>query len=183
MSLETMINYYKSRDLTGEEIFNAIGRLPILYSDLKKYSSLNQLFEKFDYCIIMYQTSSLTTGHYIALTRNDKTKKIRYCDSYGLTPLTELQYTQADQPLPKYLLNLLEGVDYEYNRVDFQSKKQGIATCGRWSSLFCKFRNLSLDEIERLFKNNKDPFLTQTDNSACLLTMMMFKDITRYNKV
>jgi hypothetical protein len=180
MSLERIVKHYKMTDLTGEEIENIIGKPPILYSDLAKYKSLEQVVGKEKYAIILYQTSSYSEGHYVAITQGDN-GVFRYCDSYGIDVLHELQYTPYDQQLPKYLVHLFEKVgNYEVNRTDFQGKRSGISTCGRWSSLFCKFRNLPLLRITELFKTNNDAFLRDNDNCATILTLLALNDITSY---
>ena len=124
--------------------------------------------------------SSKTDGHYIAITQNDKTGKYRYCDSYSLTPTSELKFTPFDKPLPKYIINLFQNVDWEHNNVDYQSKEHGVSTCGRWAMLFCKFRNLSLAQFHAIFKTNSAPYLQQSDNDACLLTLVLLNNITSY---
>jgi hypothetical protein len=180
MSLQKIVKFFKMRDLSGDEIETLIGKSPILYSDLKKFSSINELLGKENYCIILYQTSSYTTGHFIAITRGDD-GKVRYCDSYGIqTPDEELQFTPFDEPLPRYLTNLLKGVDFESNTIDYQSKNKGISTCGRYASFFCRMRNLSLVQIDKLLKDNQSEFLNNPDNAVCLLTLLSLKDIEQY---
>ena len=181
MSLQRIVEHYKMRDMSGKEIQNLIGKPPVLYSDLKNYKSLNALLGKENYAIILYQTSSKTEGHFVAITRNDYTGKVRYADSYGIrTPDMEIQFTPYDKQLPRYLTQLLDGVDYESNTVDYQSKKTGVSTCGRWSSLFCAFRNIPLASITEMMKMNQDSFLKDTDNIAVLLTLMGLDNIEHY---
>ena len=181
MSLETMTNYFKKTDLTGEEIVKLVGKPPVLYSELGKYKTINDLLGKEGCVVVMYQTSSKTTGHFIAITRNDNNGKIRYADSYAIrNPDTEIQYTPYDQKLPKYLTALLEGTNYESNTVDYQSSQKGVSTCGRWASIFCLLRNYELSEIYTLFKTNKGGFLQNSDNCATLITLWALNDITKF---
>lgn len=180
MSLERIVQHFKMSDLSGFEIEKLIGKPPVLYSDLKKYKSLDALLGKHNYAVILYQTSSKTTGHFVAITRNDETGKVRFCDSYGIYPDGEIQYTEYDKVLPKYLTALLKDVDFEYNTIDYQSKKSGVSTCGRFSSLFCIFRNLSLQAIQEMYKTNKSAFLQDVDNIVVMLTLVGLKDIQQY---
>lgn len=180
MSLETLVKYYKMTDLTGQEIETLTGKTPILYSSLGKYKNVEEVVGKEGFCVILLQTSSKTTGHWCCLTRNDNTGLIRWCDSYGFFPDAERQYTKYDQALPKYLTNLLEGHQFEYNKQDYQSKKAGTSTCGRFASLFCKFRNLSLLQIKELYTTNQGAFFKDVDNTVCLLTLIGLQDITQY---
>ncbi len=180
MSLEQMALYYKDRDLDGQEIQTLIGKQPIMYSDLAQYQTLGQLLGKENYVIVMYQTSSKTTGHFVAITRNDTTGKVRYNDPYGIpNPDKELQFTPYDQKLPKYLTKLLQGVDYESNTVDYQGGKK-VSDCGRWSSLFCMLRNMTSQQVQRLFKTNGSGFLGNSDNCAVLLTLLSLNDLVKF---
>lgn len=176
-NLQAIVNYYKFTDLSGDEIKRLIGVNPILFSDLANYQSIDEVLGKRNYAVILYQTSSYTNGHYVALTRSD-TGKIRYCDSYGIpNPLKEVQYTPYDQALPNYLDKLLKGIDYESNTIDYQSWKH-TATCGRFSALFCRLRNVELYQINQLFRN--DGFLSLPDNVATILTLFALEDIAKY---
>jgi len=180
MSLEQMTLYYKDRDLTGDEIVKLIRKPPIVYSELGKYKTIDQLLGKENYAVIMYQTSSKTTGHFIAITRNDRTGQIRYNDPYGIpNPDTELQFTPYDQQLPKYLNALLKGTNYESNRVDYQGGKK-VSDCGRWSSLFCLLHNLTQLQIRQLFKTNGSGFLGNSDNCAVILTLFALNDLVKF---
>lgn len=176
-----MVSYFIKTDLTGNEIERLIGRPPVLYSDLAKYSSLKQLLGSFGYVVVLYQTSSRLTGHYVAITQNSQTGKIRYCDSYGLkNPDVELQYTPYDKSLPQYLTKLLSPYTYESNTVDYQARNPSVSTCGRYASLFCMFRDLTLVQIDELFKGNQVGYLNNPDHVAVLLTLSGLNDITKY---
>ena len=160
-------------DLNGQEILRLTGKQPVIYSDLRKYKDIDQLLGKEGFIVVLYQTSSYSVGHWVAITRNDNTGMIRYCDSYGIpTPLQEIQYTPFDEKLPAYLDHLLDGVNYESNRFDYQARTKGISTCGRWSSIFCIMRNKSLAEIQRIFTTNKLAFFNDYDNCATILTLL-----------
>ena len=180
MSLQQMTLYYKDRDLNGQEIEKLVGKPPISYSELGQFKSLNQLLGKENYAVIMYQTSSRTTGHFIAITRNDRTGKVSYRDPYGIpNPDTELQFTKYDQPLPKYLNMLLKGVDYSSNTIDYQGGKK-VSDCGRWSSLFCILHNMTEQQVETLFKTNGSGFLGNSDNCAVILTLFALNDLVKF---
>jgi hypothetical protein len=180
MSLQQMVLHFKKTDLSGEEIQNLTGKPPILYSDLGKFTNINQVLGKEGFQVVLLQTSSKTTGHWVALTRNDITGRIRYNDSYGFNLPEERQYTKYDEALPMYITNLLANIDYEHNTVDYQAKKSGISTCGRFASLFCKFRNLSLAQIKEMYTMNQDAFFKDVDNTVTLLTLTALDDITSY---
>lgn len=177
-----MINYFKMKDLDGLEIEDLIGKPPIPYNELTKYKNVDELLGKENYAIILYLTAP-NEGHYVAITANDETGKIRFFDSYGLHFGAEKEYGAGySNQFGRQIDRLIGQYNPEWNKVDYQSKKSKISTCGRWSSIACKLRNLSLKQIEEFFKGNNDSFLRQDDNIATLLTMLTLNDITSYFK-
>jgi hypothetical protein len=180
MSLEQVVKYFNMRDLTGEEIQNLTGKPPVMYSDLPKYKTLDALLGKEKHSIILYQTSSKTTGHFVAITANDYDGTIRYCESYGYSPEQVRTMTPFDDPFPTYIINLLAPYKVEYNKFDFQAKKKGVSTCGRWASIFCRLRNVPLSRIIQMVSTNKSEFLRDYDNIATILTLLGLDDIETF---
>ena len=177
-----MIKHFVLKDLDGQEILQLTGRSPVLFSDLGKYKSIKQLLGKEGFVVLLLQTVNVASGHFVAITENTQTGKIRYFDSYGFSPLLEIQeYVPFDNKnYPNYLVRLFRDVDFEYNKIDYQSKHPGVSTCGRWASIACKLRNLSLLQIRELFKGNSNAWLQDSDNVACMLTMLPIHNITEY---
>ena len=182
MSLEDCVNYFIKQDLTGEEIEKLTGKPVVLYSDLAKYKTISQLLGKEKAVVILYQTSSRTSGHFICICEDDE-GNVKYCDSYALNPDNELQFTPYDKPLPKYLVKLL-GDNYTSNPFEYQSKKPNVSVCGRYASLFFLWRNLSFLQIREILKHNKDVYLQDSDNVVCLLTLVGLSEIREfYSKI
>jgi hypothetical protein len=184
MSLERVAQYYSKQDLTGQDIFDLTGKQPVIYSELKNYSSLKQLLGSENFCVILYQTSSKTTGHWVAVMCNEKTNDIVYFDSYGIHYDGEIQKgADYDKPLPRYLTQLIEGDGrpIKVNQTDFQKWSKGISTCGRWSSIAVKFlRHITLQQFQILFTTNQSALLNQADIAATLLTLLALRDIPQY---
>lgn len=180
MSIERIVSHFKRQDLNSDEIKKLTGKEPVLYSDLSKYKSLNQLLGKENYAVVLYQTSSRLDGHFVSVSKGDN-GVVRYFDSYGISsPDAELQFTPYDKPLPKYLTHLLEEYpNFESNRVDYQGKG-AISTCGRYASVACLFRNIPLPQIHEIYKMSKIPYLADTDNLIVLLTILALNDIPSY---
>lgn len=175
-SLQDIIAVYKMRDLSGDQIKALVGKGPILYSDLGRYKTINQLLGPEKFAIILLQTSNKTTGHFVSVSMNDATGRVRFFDSYGYSPDQILQFTPYDQQLPLYLKALLNGVDYEYNSVDYQSKTPGTSTCGRYACLSVMWRNLTLSQFHELLLTNKDKWLSP-DNIVTMLTSVQLHNI------
>ena len=181
MSLENIVQYFNKRDLTGDEIQRLIGKPPITFSDLAKYKSLAEVLGPEKYCIILYQTSSKTDGHFVAITQYDN-GVVSYRESYGYNPLQVKNLCPYDDPLPGYVVQLLAGHQVEYNRFDFQQKNKSVSTCGRWASIFCRMRQVPLRNVVELITMNKSSFLSDYDNIATLLTLLSLNDITEYEQ-
>ena len=64
----------------------------IMFNELKKYKTIEQLLPKHkSYFILLYPVQSETSGHWVCLTRFDKT--IEYFDSYGNKPDVPLSWS------------------------------------------------------------------------------------------
>jgi len=183
-SIQSLVKYFKRQDLTGNEITQATGKPPVIFSDLKKYSSLEQLLGKEGYVVILLQVNSANSGHWVAITKDDNTGKFRWCDPYGIPWMVEIRdYVPFDHTnFPNYIKELFSqnNQQTEYNTVDYQAKQPGISTCGRYATLFTKLRNISLKQIDLLFKTNSVSYLQDSDNLVTLLTLLMMGNIPEY---
>jgi hypothetical protein len=183
-SLEELTKYYSKQDLTGEDIQALTGKAPVIYSDLKNYATLTDLLGQENFAIILYQTSSKTTGHWVMVCCNKKTNDIVYFDSYGLHYDTEQQYGAAyDKPLPRYLTQLIEGDGrpIKINQYDYQRWAKGVSTCGRWSCIAEHFlKYITLQQFQILFTTNQSALLNQPDIAATLLTVLGLRNIPQF---
>jgi hypothetical protein len=179
MSIERLVNYFRGTDLSGNDIVKLIGKPPVLYSDLKNYKTLNQLLGRESYVVLLYQTSSKTTGHFVCCFIRAGT--IHFQDSYSFKYDTEQQYTPYDEPLPRYLTQLIEsdGRPVVWNKHDYQAKSSSVATCGRWSCLRILLKSISDMDFQHLFYTNKDAFLT-SDNLVVMLTLVGLNNINEF---
>lgn len=181
-SLTELVKIYKRQDLTAQDIEDATGRKILLFSELRKYKSLDDLLSKHGFVIILLQVNNQYNGHWVCLSKNDKTGVYRWADPYGISPFTEVKdYVPYDyKNFPDYIKELFErSSNIEYNKVDYQAKQPTISTCGRYAIVFSKLRNLSLNDIEVLFKTNNVAYLQDTDNVVTLLTMLWLGDLTK----
>lgn len=115
---------------------------PILkYSQLKNYSSIEQLLPNDKSMVIILYEWQYNMGHWTALCRFKN--KIIYFDSYGNMPDEPLTWNSEDinnelGQNKKYLSNLLNKTKLKvvYNPIQYQNLKGNMATCGRFCSLF-----------------------------------------------
>lgn len=187
MSLQKIVDFYKKKALTGQEIKILCGVEPIVYSDLGKYKTLEDLLAKTGkpYAIILYQVSSYSDGHYNCIGINYEGNPFEF-DPYGYTETKIKQYATYDQKLPDYITPLLEDYAHRKNKkmvinyTDFQNKSGNIADCGRHSGLAAIFsQSMSFKDMADLYFTNADSWLSG-DNVATVLTLLSLKDIGKW---
>ena len=124
----------------------------LTYNELSAYKKIEELLPKHkSYFILLYPVKSDTDGHWVCMTRYDKT--LEYFDSYKGKPDEPLSWGKFKKT-PHYLSKLLGKTHLRvtYNNIDFQSKRDfNISTCGSYSV----FRILTMLEMNAdLEKNN-----------------------------
>lgn len=134
----------------------------VLYDDIIKAPSIEALFQGDNKLIIFYpmsQQGNTTSGHYVALTKDDKKNVIYFYDSYGGMPDVGQKkyangnlYQEQNNTLIRHLLN--SGYDVDYSPYKHQADGD-IATCGRHSLNRTHFSELSNDEYNQLMNEAK----------------------------
>lgn len=184
-SIEQMVKYFTDRDLTGDEIYKMVGKPPILYSNLNKYT-FNSFFPKGngDFQILILQTKQVNIGHYVLCYLSLDGKTIEYFDSYGLgAPDTYKNFTHYDEELPNYLSQLLQSDPKKRpinsNFTDYQ-KWGKSAVCGRFCAVRCILRMLDAEAFESIFIGNQSKFLERPDWVVCILTLLSLDNIEEF---
>jgi len=187
MSLQQLVDTYIKRPLSGSEINKLIGKNPVVYENLKDYKSLEALCGNHQYAIVLYQVSSKTDGHFVAMGVNFKGEPF-FFDPYGFKPVQVKQRSTYDEALPDYITPMLEayaqksGKPVVYNTTDFQSKSGGVADCGRHSSLACLFsKQMTFDNMRELYFSNKATWLNG-DHISTVLTLLALNDFGKFYK-
>lgn len=129
----------------------------LLYRDLHKYDSIDELFLEDNLRIILIE-SKPSYGHWISLIKSGDT--FVYFDSYGKSPSHWIQFLK---PFYRNLLGedvdeirrLARGKKLIYNKMKLQGKDSSI--CGRWQILFYEMHKLgySLSEFQKFMKLHK----------------------------
>ena len=134
------------------------------YNELKKYKTIEQLLPKHkSYFILLYPVQSETSGHWVCLTRFDKT--IEYFDSYGNKPDVPLSWSTNYKNNERHLSKLLNKckLPMVYNTISFQSKRDlAISTCGA----YVVFRILTLLEMNANLQQNNLMLKTLKDTTG-----------------
>lgn len=154
----------------------------ILYSDIAKYRSLEQLLGNEGAIILVRQTP--TFGHWVALTPGPGPKMVSYFDSYGYgidDLLSEISEEEAErlgqsQPLLSELINTavnagtIERIDV--NKRDLQHPTSSVAVCGGYAVLRILWNNLTNEEFSQLISDPSGSGST-TDRNVALLTALV----------
>jgi hypothetical protein len=146
----------------------------ITYSDLAHHEKLP--FDKKGRLIMLYQTFSATSGHWIAILRQKG--RILYFDPYGEKPemplktLSEEEREAYGEEEP-YLTKLLcaSGLPVYYNTHPYQKDKKDVNTCGRWAVA----RALYAPKDDEYFKKVVDASGMSGDDFVSALTANWLK--------
>lgn len=139
----------------------------ILYPNLKRYKTIEQVFGNKKNVIILYihdETPSSITGHWCSVTKYNNLYS--FYDSFGMMPddiimmKTEQDRDKTNQEhnyLSALLFNSKQPV--EYNEFQFQDNDQDVNTCGAHTGVRCRFSDIPLKEYQKVFNVLKKHFL------------------------
>ena len=159
---ETKLDKLIKHPLSDTELKKILGKETkiIMYPDLAKYSSIEQLLPNpNDYCIILIvedENKYTISGHWTALLKYNGIYE--YYDPYGndvdvdlINWMDKKIRVKLHESKP-YLTYLLKGRKYIYNKVKYEALRRGINTCGS----HCCFRiyqftkyNRTLEEYQK----------------------------------
>lgn len=154
----------------------------LLYSDLHKYKSLEQLLGDEGAIILVRQTP--TFGHWVAVTPGPLKGMISYFDSYGygiddllneVEPEVAVEVGQT-QPLLSNLINdaVHRGTikDIDVNKLELQHPSSSVAVCGGYAVLRILWNKLTNAEFSDLLS---DPAGSGSiyDRNVALLTSLL----------
>jgi hypothetical protein len=162
MNIDTIVRKSEAYSLSDQEILNLTDNQckVISYQDLEKYDNIDQVLEPFGATVILYQEKK-TYGHYTVLIKHSNTL-LEIFDSLGLGLDKELEFSEYNKKrhggraIP-HLSILIENSKYkiEANLVQLQKDSKDINTCGKYSAIRIKFRDLSLNQFVKMLKSSK----------------------------
>jgi hypothetical protein len=125
------------------------------YPDLANMRSIDECFDSQGRCILLFLTSSPTSGHWCCLLK--KADGIHFFDPYGDKPEEQLENVpqsrlEAMDELQPYLSELLKGSGKPifYNTHAFQKSSSSINTCGRHCVARCLYAPYSLAKYKKI---------------------------------
>lgn len=146
-SKNPQINEIKAEPMGDDDIKKYFPNAKILkYSELQNYQNITQLLPQNKTFFFLLYEHAPNEGHWVAVLRyrDDDSGKdtIEYFCSYGTKIDGPLTWSGLDRRIQlgqdkPYLSMLLDKSPFNivYNKVQYQSKKSGIATCGAYDTL------------------------------------------------
>lgn len=140
------IEQIEKTPMSDDDIKNYLPNAKIIkYSELSKYSDIDQILpKKKDFAILLFQDSN-NTGHWCAISKYNNLYE--FFDPYGLNIDNELTWTDYDTKdslgiHKPYLSDMFDKTNKKviFNPVSYQKNGNDIQTCGR----HCVFRILNL---------------------------------------
>lgn len=162
--------------LTDKDITDVLGKFkPMLYSELKNYSFIEELLPKdYDWRIILLETES-NSGHWTCLMRKNA-DEYYYFNSYGqsynkdlyLIPRMMRKILGQDD---NYLNELLKDKNVEYSKTKFQYDNSAV--CGRYVMFvidYCMNLKHSFKDCIKFLKDKKKELGLSYDETIIALT-------------
>ena len=144
----------------------------VLYSDVKKFRTMDEFFYPHDACVILYETDH-DVGHWILIMRRYSPKGhpyIEFFDPYGTNLDDTLEYS-VNGKFP-YLTSLIykdKINDIRWSNMKLQKLEDNINTCGRWCVFRARNRDLCLDCFQKMVMDD-DLYPKLTDYYVYLQT-------------
>lgn len=185
MSIEDIIKKYEEIALSDKEVLKLVNSRAnlILYPDLHKYRTIDELLGKYKACIILYvsRMDPDIYGHWCCIFKV-KPNTLEFFNSYGEIPDVNLE----DLPMEKrikmnedypYLAMLMYNSPYKltFNEHQFQDDGSDIKTCGRHTALRLACRWMSLKKYYNMFKKLTKKLRMTNDELCTFLTMYINK--------
>jgi hypothetical protein len=154
--------------LSEDDVRKIVGPVRIVkYPELEN-ETIQSLFEKDPYVVILFLTEDVNTGHWQCMLLRDGGKQLEVFDSFGIKVdgnrawLNQDEKEALDQTLPN-VHNLVKGFPGElvYNNVKLQEESRN--TCGRHIACRILYDHLSIQEYIALIERSgikPDEFVT-----------------------
>lgn len=184
-SFDNIIKIYEDIALSDSEVLKLLdGRCNIiLYPDLYKYNSLDEILEPYGSCILLFafQIKPSIYGHWCAINKISD-NEVEFFNSYGGWPDDTLKHIlggirkKSNQDKPYLSMLMLESpYQLSYNEYRFQKHGKNIKTCGRHCAIRSIFKDLSLEEYKKLLETLGKKLNMDMDELVTFLTIWINK--------
>lgn len=145
----------------------------VKYDDLDKSTSILNYLDKRGRMMLLLPVLSDSSGHWVCLWFNKRSKTLNYFDPYGLKPDYWMKHWDAPaaEELTPVLTDMLQqfnnrGGNVLVNTKKYQQYSDKVNTCGRW----CAARLLLKDVSQATFDSIMESTGVGLDKSVTLLT-------------
>lgn len=151
--MERIVKKFIKHSINGDDVLNICDKEANLLrtSELKNYSSIDQVLGKYRACILLYDMKK-EVGHWSCIFEKYPGVLEFYCP-YALHVDEANEWTDGKP----YLSNLLNNSRYQVYNNDYQLQKykNDINVCGRYVGARLMMRHLPLQKFTDLFIKNK----------------------------
>jgi len=161
-SIDTLIKNSEKVSLSDSDILKITENKckVFAYQELENYKTIDQALGEHGAAVILYQHEE-NFGHWVAVFKvNENT--IEFFDPYGISMDSEIEFSpyqirRHEGTKVAHLSHLIEQSEYDLieNKVPLQKNKKDVNTCGRFSALRIRFRNIPLKEFYNMLRNTK----------------------------
>ena len=143
----------------------------VVYSDLKRYKSIQALLGIYDGVFILYQQKSTNIGHWACMFKDaHDPHTCHYFDSYGFAPAQDISITHNED----FLLDLIkkykkDGYRFIVNKHRYQKMNDSIEDCGRHCAIRIRLRCLDEKEYRHLMTSSK----YNSDFTVSMMTLLV----------
>jgi len=163
------------------------GSLPIMYQDLHKYNTIEELLPEDNSFKIVLLNDRPYSGHWVCVTRN--ADKYNYFNSYGKSYNQDLYLIPSTirkilGNYDNYLNDLLKDKNVVYNKLKLQNDKSEI--CGRYVALFIVMNTklgYSMKEFLDYLKKHKKEQNVSFDDLIMILTQSFDKRLGKHDEI
>lgn len=163
--IDKIITNSEKFELSGKDILRITdNKCSILtYEQLEQFETIDDALGEFGAIILLYETKKFNEGHWTALFKVNETT-LEFFDSYGLCLDCELKIApefnvrEHNGVLVPHLTKLVNTSHYTkliYNKTQFQKIAKDVNTCGRYTALRVRMRDLPLKTYTDYLTKNK----------------------------
>ena len=151
--MEKIVKEFMNHPLSDADIMNICNNKAnlLLNSELHKYKTLNEMTQPYGACILLYDKSDGSPGHWCCVTKNKV--GFEFFDPYGYKPDYVLKHL-GGKPYLSAIIKNTRGIIY-YNDVRIQKLKSNVSTCGRYIGMRVLLKDMSLEKFIDMLTKNK----------------------------
>ena len=158
VSSSSIVGGSETKELSGQQVQQASGGCKVLtYPRLGSIAQWTDLCPSGEGVAVLFCTDSPTDGHWTACFTNAQGAHV--FDPLGVALDHERDYispamrAQLGEQQPQFgrLLSTFQG-PRSVNRIHYQANKPNVNTCGRWTALRLKMRNMSDNDFSNFVK-------------------------------